>query len=524
VPQDRSAPGPGPVPQDRSGPGPGPVQAPRGTKDVLWPESWRWEQLVARFAGLARRYGFGLVLNPMFEEARVFRRAVGEDSEVVGKEMYEFEDRGGRHLALRPEGTASVVRAFVQHRPPLPYKAWYVTPAFRYERAAAGRYRQHHQVGVEALGTDDPDLDVEVIALAHAFYRSLGLTRVALRVNSMGCALCRPAYLAALLEHLRAHADELCDEHQPRYERNPLRVLDCKTERCRAATATAPQLLDHLDATCTAHFSRVRRGLDVLGIAHAVDPRLVRGFDYYTRTTFEFSAAALDAANDAVGGGGRYNGLVEQLGGPPTPGIGFGIGIERVLLACDAEGAFAEPAPGPDAFVVDLTGGEAARDLVAELRAAGLSAERAYDGRSAKAQFKVADRVGAAVAVIVGAQELAQGVVKVRPLRRGADGRPGADGHAGASGGSDPGERSGAHDRVPVRRAGADRLPSAAPGAPGAAPPGTAPGAAPPGTAPGAAPLGAPSDGVELVVERADVVRVVSGLCRVPPAAVEEER
>lgn len=397
----------------------GPVQAPRGTRDVLWPESWRWEQLVATFAERARRWGFGLVLNPMFEEARVFRRAVGDESEVVGKEMYEFEDRGGRRLALRPEGTASVVRAFVQHRPPLPFKAWYLTPAFRYERAAAGRYRQHHQVGVEALGTDDPDLDVEVVSLAAGFYAALGLQHVALAVNSMGCAACRPGYLVLLLAHLDARQGDLCEEHSRRYRLNPLRVLDCKTSQCRAATAGAPRLLDHLDEACATHFARVRAGLDSQHVGYRVEPRLVRGFDYYTRTTFEFSAGALEAANDAVGGGGRYNGLVEQLGGPPTPGIGFGIGIERVLLACDAEGAFASPPPGPDAFVVDLTGGEAARDLVAELRAAGLSADRAYDQRSMKAQLRLADRSGAAVALIVGSEESAAGEVTVRAMRGG---------------------------------------------------------------------------------------------------------
>lgn len=395
----------------------GPVQAPRGTKDVLWPESWRWEQLVARFARLARRSGFGLIIDPMFEESRVFRRAVGDDSEVVSKEMYEFEDRGGRRLALRPEGTASVVRAFVQHRPTVPFKAWYVTPAFRYERAAAGRYRQHHQVGVEALGTDDPDLDVEVVTLAAGFYQSLGLARVALRVSSMGCADCRPGYLVELRAFLQAHQAELCDEHRERWSLNPLRVLDCKTPRCRAVTSGAPKLLEHLDQACVDHFTRVRAGLDAAGLAHVVDPRLVRGFDYYTKTTFEFSAAALEAANDAVGGGGRYNGLVEQLGGPPTPGIGFGIGVERVLLACDAEGVFAPDAPGPDAFVVDVTDGTAARDLVAELRAAGLAADRAYDGRSMKAQMKAADRSGAAVALVVGAEEARQGTVKVQFLR-----------------------------------------------------------------------------------------------------------
>jgi histidyl-tRNA synthetase len=401
----------------------GPVQAPRGTRDVLWPESWRWEQLVARFAQLAQRAGFGLVLNPMFEDVRVFRRGIGDDSEVVGKEMYEFEDRGGRRLALRPEGTASVVRAFVQHRPPLPFKAWYVTPAFRYERAAAGRYRQHHQVGVEALGTDDPDLDVEVVTLATSVTEILGLRHVELSLNSMGCGDCRPGYLALLLAHLDDHRDALCDEHRDRYRSNPLRVLDCKTPACRAATAQAPWLVDSLDEPCAVHFARVRAGLDAIGVAYRLEPRLVRGFDYYTRTTFELAAEALEAAQNAVGGGGRYNGLVEQLGGPPTPGIGFGMGIERLLLACDAEGVAGDPTPAPEIFVVDLTGGEVARDLVAELRRAGLFAERAYDGRSMKAQLKLADRSGAALTAIVGADEVAAGEVTLRWMRGGSDQR-----------------------------------------------------------------------------------------------------
>ena len=394
-----------------------PLRAPVGTRDVLWPESARWIDLVARFARRARLAGYGLALTPMFEEARLFRRGIGEQSEVVGKEMYEFTDRGGRDMALRPEGTAPVVRAFVQHHPPVPWKAWYVTPAFRYERPQAGRFRQHHQVGVEALGTDDADLDVEVIALAAGFYADLGLRRLALSVNSMGCPDCRPAYLAALRLHLAARRDQLCDEHRDRFEANPLRVLDCKRPECRAATADAPRMVDFLDEACAAHFARVRHGLDALGVAHELEPRLVRGLDYYTRTTFEFAATALETAQNAVGGGGRYNGLAEAIGGPPTPGIGFGIGIERLLLACDAEDTFAPAAPVPDAFVVDLTGGEAALALTEELRRAGIAAERAFDSRSAKAQFRLADRSGARLALVVGAEEMAAGTVKVKALR-----------------------------------------------------------------------------------------------------------
>ena len=394
-----------------------PLRAPVGTRDVLWPESARWIELVSRFARRARLAGYGLAVTPVFEEARLFRRGIGDESEVVGKEMYEFTDRGGREMALRPEGTAPLVRAFVQHHPPVPWKAWYLTPAFRYERPQAGRYRQHHQLGVEVLGTDDPDLDVEVIALAAGFYDELGLRRVELAVNSMGCSACRPSYVAALRAFLAGHAAELCDEHRERYEANPLRVLDCKRPACRSVTEQAPRMVDFLDEACAAHLARVRAGLDALGIAHRLEPRLVRGLDYYTRTTFEFSAVALESAQDAVGGGGRYDGLAEAVGGTPTPGIGFGIGIERLLLACDAEGCFAPDPPAPDAFVVDLTGGEAARDLTAELRRAGIAAERAFDGRSAKAQFRQADRSGARLALVVGAEELAAGTVKVKALR-----------------------------------------------------------------------------------------------------------
>jgi histidyl-tRNA synthetase len=388
-----------------------------GMKDVLWPDSARWEALVASFAEQARLAGYGLLLTPVLEEAGLFRRAVGDDSEVVGKEMYEFTDRGHRLLALRPEGTAPVVRAFIEHHPQVPWKVWYVAPLFRYERPQAGRYRQHHQLGIEALGTDDPDLDVEVICLAAGFYSSLGLRRVELSLNSMGCAQDRPVYVRALREFLAGRKDMLCDEHHDRFELNPLRVLDCKNPACIAATEDAPKMIEFLDEGCKQHFSRVREGLDALGVPYVVNPRLVRGLDYYTRTTFEFAALALESAQNAVGGGGRYDGLAEAIGGKPTPGIGFGMGIERLLLACDSEGCFDHRPEPPYAFVVDSTGGAAARDITAELRRAGISAVRAYDDRSLKAQMKLADRSGARYAVIVGPNELEAGAVALRDLR-----------------------------------------------------------------------------------------------------------
>jgi histidyl-tRNA synthetase len=401
-----------PVDRDNQAP-----QAPTGTHDVMPPESARWEALLALFASLAQRYGFSMVHTPIFEDIKVFHRGIGEASEVVGKEMYEFTDRGGRHLALRPEGTASIVRAYIQHRPPLPFKAWYATPSFRYERPQAGRYRQHHQVGVEALGTDDPDLDVEVITLAKRFFDALGLKGIDLTINSMGDAACRPAYIAVLEEFLAGHAGELCEEHQKTFAINPLRVLDCKKPACRAVMVDAPLLSASLCEACREHFERVQTGLGEAGIVATRNERLVRGFDYYTRTTFEFAAEALEGAQNAVGGGGRYDGLVEAMGGPATSGIGFGIGIERVLLACDAEGVFDVVPTPPLAFVVDVTGGAEARRLVEALRGLGVGAERSYDDRSMKAQFKAADRSGARFALLVGPEELANGAVTVRDLR-----------------------------------------------------------------------------------------------------------
>ena len=405
-------------------------RAPVGTHDVLPPESGRWAALVSAFAARAGRFGYGLVMTPAYEHVEVFQR-VGEGTDVVRKEMYEFEDKGGRRLALRPEGTAPVVRAYIQHRPTPPWKVWYLSPHFRHEKAQRGRYRQHHQLGVEVLGVDDPALDVEVISLAAGFFNSLGLSRFRLAINSLGDGQCRPGYLDALRSYLRAHADELCADSRSRYEANPLRVLDCKVPGCAAVTERAPQLLEHLCADCKTHFEAVQAGLDAIGVAHEIAPRLVRGLDYYTRTTFEFASEALESAQNALGGGGRYDRLAEEMGGPPSPGIGFGIGIERVLIACDAEGVLPTPAPRIDAYVVDAVGpagdggvpeSAAATEvaaLLAELRETGLSADRAYGGRSVRAQTKSADRAGARYVVLFGRSEMERGAVAVRDMESG---------------------------------------------------------------------------------------------------------
>jgi histidyl-tRNA synthetase len=374
-------------------------------------------RLVSCFAERADRFGYGLVMTPVFEHVEVFQR-LGASTDVIRKEMYELTDQGGRRLALRPEGTAPVVRAYVQHRPTPPWKVWYLAPNFRYERPQKGRYRQHWQLGAEVLGVDDPDVDVEVIALADGFYRDVGLRGIRLLLNSMGSPEDRAQYVGVLREYLVAHASEVGDEFRTRAEEHPLRLLDTKDEAWQEVVERAPQLTEYLGNAAREHFEAVQRGLDAIGIEHELAPRLVRGFDYYTSTAFEFVSDELGAAQDAVGGGGRYDQLAEEMGGPPTPGIGFGIGIERVELARPRSSA-ARDETWLDAYVVDAMGGAGATVLVAELRAAGLRADRAYGGRSVKAQWKLADRARARFGVMLGREEATRGHVVAKEMSTG---------------------------------------------------------------------------------------------------------
>ena len=391
-------------------------RAPKGTRDILWPDSEHHQRLVDIFSAVVGEAGYTQVITPMFEHIEVFQR-LGDATDVVRKEMYDFQDKGGRHLALRPEQTASVVRAFAEHRPNIPWKAWYTGPNFRYERAQKGRFRQFSQVGVEALGTEDPYLDVEVMALAWRFYERLGLSQIKLEINSLGYKDDRVHFMYALSQHFEKYRKDLSEESQKTLEVNPLRVLDSNREQDSDLIASAPNMIDFLSEDAKKHFLLIQEGLDALDIPFIVNSKLVRGLDYYVRTAFEFVAESFDAAQNAVGGGGRYDGLAEDLGGPPTPGVGFAIGSDRTLLACEAEGVFQTSELVTEVFVVDTTGGLAALSLTDQLRSAGFKTDRAWDNRSMKAQMKAADKSGALVAVIVGEEELATDTVTLRDLR-----------------------------------------------------------------------------------------------------------
>ena len=387
-----------------------------GMRDILAPDSDRRRRFVEIFADVVEAAGYRQIVPPLVEDLGVFQR-IGTATDVVSKEMYDFVDKGGRHVALRPELTASVCRAFVQHRPPVPWKVWCAGPQFRYEKPQRGRFRQFDQVDVEVLGVDDPYLDVEVVALGWRFFEALGLRQVTLLVNSLGEPDDRARYVDALRRHFEADRDALSAESRETLERNPLRVLDSKRRQDATIIAAAPAFADFWSNEAAAHFESVLDGLDELGIPCRIEPRLVRGLDYYLRTTFEYAGGTLDSAQNALGGGGRYDGLVEALGGPPTPGIGFAIGVDRTLIACDDEGVFGAAGRSLDVFVVDTTGGREALAVTEQLRRAGHSADRSFDGRSMKAQMKAADRSGAVLAVIIGDDELVAGTAVVRPMR-----------------------------------------------------------------------------------------------------------
>ena len=397
-------------------------KAPKGTYDLIQAAAERRADIVAVAADVFTSYGFRQIVTPEFEETGLFARGVGDATDIVRKEMYSFTDRSGREMTLRPEGTAPVCRAYVEHglfKQTKPVKLWYYAPMFRYERPQAGRYREHYQFGAEALGSDDPLVDAEVIAMLGQIYDELEIGDLTLAVNSMGDGQCRPAYVELLRAFLTEHAAELCGECNERIGTNPLRTFDCKVESCRAIMAEAPRLVDHLCEPCRRHFDEVLALLRRVGLDPVLDFRLVRGLDYYTRTTFEYQSNALGFAQSTIGGGGRYDGLVELIGGPPTPGFGFGSGLERVGLVAGFDEAEDE---GPLAYVVSFMP-ESRTDAfaLAQLLRRDLLVDTECDlaGRSPKAQLKQAGRSGAELALLVGLDDVAEGEVRLRDLDTG---------------------------------------------------------------------------------------------------------
>jgi len=394
---------------------------PRGTYDILPDVSHKWEYIINLFKDTAKLFNFKEIVTPIFEEADLFERSSGETSDIVQKEMYKFYDRKGREFALRPEGTAPVVRSFVENNLNAQggiQKLFYVGPMFRYDRPQKGRYRQFYQYGVEAIGSNNPFVDAEVIALFYTFARKLGLTDFEVEINSVGNDDVSKIYDEALIKYFLPHKEELCGDCQERLEKKPRRLLDCKVKNCQALGKEAPIMLDYLDEECSTHFEQVKRYLDQFQVPYNVNPRIVRGLDYYTHTAFEFLNNKLGAQN-AIGAGGRYNGLVEQIGGKPLPGVGFAGGFERLLLSMEAENLFSGDEVIPQVYVAAI--GEKAQDHVAGiinfLRMNNISAEYDPDKTSLKAQMKAADKFKAKYALIIGDDELIRGVVTLKNLQ-----------------------------------------------------------------------------------------------------------
>lgn len=396
-------------------------QKPKGTQDLLpgVVEKWQYIEEVAR--DICRRFNYREIRTPVFEHTELFQRGVGETTDIVEKEMYTFLDKGDRSMSLRPEGTAGVVRAYVENKlygEPELAKLYYIGPMFRYEQPQAGRFRQFHQFGVEAFGSTDPSIDAEVIAMGYQFFRELGLKDVRVEINSVGTPALRAVFRDRLREFFAPVKEKLCRDCQSRYDRNPLRILDCKIDQ--AYGVGAPSILEALDEACTAHFAKVQRHLSDMGVDYAINPRLVRGLDYYTHTAFEYKSSGIGAI-DTISGGGRYNGLVADIGGDDQPGVGFGIGMERVLLILEAQQVDVPAFRPLDVYLVGL--GETAENevtkLLFSLRQTGLIAEKDYQGRKMKTQLKAADRLKAVHVAILGDDELARGEITLKRMDTG---------------------------------------------------------------------------------------------------------
>ena len=398
------------------------ISAPKGTKDLLPDQVYKWHYVENKFSDICKRYGFKEIRTPMFEHTEVFARGIGDTTDVVQKEMYTFNDHAGRSITLKPEGTSGAVRAFIEHKQYAevhPTKYYYNTDCFRYEKPQAGRLRHFHQFGIEVFGTSDMLADAEVISLGYDFLTELGITEIQLRINSVGCPDCRRKYRDALKEFLKPRYDELCNTCKDRYERNPMRILDCKSEICKKIVENAPRMLDYLCDDCRNAFEELKTNLTSMGIEYVIDPNIVRGLDYYTKTAFEFVTTKI-GAQGTVCGGGRYDHLIEELGGPPIPGVGFGLGIERLIMLMEANDVKFPEESRPEVFIAVM--GDAAKSfglkLCRELRQKGVIAEMDTLSRNIKGQFKYADRLGAKYTLVIGEDELKKGVVSLKDMAK----------------------------------------------------------------------------------------------------------
>ena len=400
------------------------INIPKGTKDVLPKDAYKWHFIEDAARSTAELFNMKEIRTPVFEHTELFLRGVGDTTDIVNKEMYTFKDKGDRSITLKPEGTAGAARSFIENGMGaglLPVKMYYIIPAFRYERPQAGRLREFHQFGVEVYGAAGPDADAEVIFAAAHFLNKLGIKNVKLNINSIGCKECRARYNAALKDYLRPHLAEMCSTCRERFEKNPLRILDCKEEKCKLVTAGAPKMIDYLCGECKEHFEKVQQLLTAGGLEYTIDPNIVRGLDYYTKTVFEFVSENI-GAQGTVCGGGRYDGLIEELGGSHVPAVGFAAGMERLILLMENTGVQFPEECGPDVFLagMDEESRTAAFGIACKLRSEGISAECDHMGRSLKAQFKYADKIGARHVVALGGNELESGECNVKRMSDGS--------------------------------------------------------------------------------------------------------
>lgn len=401
------------------------INVPKGTKDVLPSDSYKWQFVERTAREVASLFGASEIRTPTFEHTEVFLRGVGETTDIVNKEMYTFLDKGGRSITLKPEGTAGVARAFVEngmHSQVLPAKLFYITQCFRYERPQAGRLREFHQFGIEFLGSTEANIDAETIMLAKTFLDKVGIKNISLYINSIGCKECRKKYQQALKDFLNTNVNDMCELCKDRLEKNPLRVLDCKNDKCKEITKDAPKILDYICDDCKAHFEKVQELLTVAGVEFKVDPNIVRGLDYYNKTVFEFVSDNI-GAQGTVCGGGRYDGLIAQLGGNDVAGIGFAVGIERILMLLENTGVKIENPNQVEYYIAPMGEEESKKafEIVCKLRAKGITADFDHMGRSIKAQFKYADKIGAKKVAVIGSNELINNSVKVKDMTTGQE-------------------------------------------------------------------------------------------------------